>query len=451
MKPLPVIMLALATSLLQAAEPRPPNFLFILADDLGYGDLGCYGAPDIKTPNIDKLAKSGVRFTDFYANGPLCTPTRCALMTGRYPQCIGAGLETTIPPGEKSFGLPPEEKTIANVLRDFGYATSMAGVWHLGYGAAFGPNVHGFESFFGLHSGNHDHFTHRENNGSKDLWQDTQPVVLEGYSPALVAKRAVEFLSATNDKPFFLYVAFNAPHFPLQGPDDGDRQITLREWATGNRTTYVKMVEALDGYVGWLLGTLYREHLSTNTLVVFTSDNGGDRYSRNAPLAKGKGTLYEGGIRVPCIARWTGRIPGDKVTAQVGITMDWSATILKLAGATPPKHRPFDGIDLMPVLTGKIKPQKRTLFWRRVTPRFVTMQRAVRDGDWKLIDEPNGRQALFNLASDIGETNNLATQSSEQVARLRKLLDWWETDVTPPLYPMNVKAVLPESSGGDSP
>lgn len=445
------ILLLCFKSLLFAAESRPPNFLFMLADDLGYGDLGCYGAPDIQTPNIDKLAKSGVRFTDFYANGPLCTPTRCALMTGRYPQCIGAGLETTISPGEKSYGLPPEEKTIANVLRDSGYATAMVGVWHLGYGESFGPNAHGFESFFGLRSGNHDKFTHRENNGSKDLWQDTEPVVLEGYSPALLAKRAVEFLSRTNDKPFFLYVAFNAPHFPLQGPNDRNRPITLRDWATGNRETYVKMVEALDGYVGQILGALYRQHLSTNTLVVFTSDNGGDRYSRNAPLAKGKGTLYEGGIRVPCIARWTGRFAGDKVTPQVGSTMDWSATMLKLAGAQAPKLRPFDGMDLMPVLTGKIKPQKRTLYWRRVTPRFVTTQRAVRDGDWKLIDDPKGGQVLFNLAKDIGEKNDLAAENGEQVTRLKRLLDWWETDVTPPLYPLNVKAAATEETSGEKP
>lgn len=444
-----LILLGLLASLAHGAEKLRPNIIFILADDLGYGDLGCYGAPDIKTPNLDKFAMNGMRFTDFYANGPLCTPTRCALMTGRYPQCIGAGLETTIPAGDKTAGLPPEEKTIANVLREAGYATAMAGVWHLGYGEAFGPNVHGFDSFFGLRSGNHDKFTHRENNGSKDFWENTQPVVVEGYSPALLARRAVEFLSQTNDQPFFLYVAFNLPHFPFQAPDDAGRQITLRDWAQGSRATYIKMVEALDGYVGQILGALYRRRISTNTLVVFTGDNGGDRYSRNTPLAKGKGTLNEGGIRVPCIARWTGKVPANKVTSQVAITMDWAATIVKLAEAQPPKLRPFDGMDLMPVLTGKLKAQKRTLYWRRVTPNFRTTHRAVRDGDWKFMDEPNGRQWLFNLAKDIGEATNLVEQEPEQVARLKKLLDWWETDVTPPLYPVTgvPRATLQSSDG----
>lgn len=435
----PILVLLLA-SLARGAEPLRPNILFIMADDLGYGDLGCYGATDIKTPNLDKLARSGMRFTDFYANGPICTPTRAALMTGRYPQCIG-GLETSIATGDKSLGLPAEEKTIANVLRESGYATTLVGVWHLGYTEPFGPNVHGFANFYGLRGGEHDHFTHRENNGEPDFWENNEPVVLEGYSPALLTQRALTFLNTTNDTPFFLYVAFNLPHFPFQGPNDGNKQITLKDWAKGSRETYVKMVEALDGYVGQLLGTLYRRNLSTNTLVVFTSDNGGDRYSRNEPLSKGKGTLSEGGIRVPCIARWTGRIPGDKVSDQVGITMDWAATIVKLAGAQPPKHRPFDGVDLMPVLTGKQKPQKRTLFWRRVTPRGVTSNRAVRDGNWKFVDQANGRQFLYDLAKDVGEETDLASQSPEQVARLKKLLDWWEADVSPPLYPVKGKPV----------
>ena len=417
-----------------AAAERRPNMLFILADDLGYGDLACYGAPDIKTPNLDRLAKEGVRFTDFYANGPLCTPTRCAFMTARYPQRIGS-LETAIPPGDKSIGLPKAEPTIANILLGKGYFTAMTGKWHLGYAEDCRPNIHGFVRFFGLLSGNHDHFTHRENNGQADLWFDHQPVAVEGYSPLLVTQRSIEFLDEAKGKPFFLYVAFNSPHFPLQGPEDASRPIAPKNWATGTRESYINMVEAMDDYVGQLLAALDERGLTTNTLVVFTSDNGGDRYGRNLPLAKGKGTLWEGGIRVPCIARWPGTLPAGVVSKQVGATFDWSATFVKLAGGKAPKHRPFDGLDLMPVLTGKQQVQKRTLFWRRVTPKYATTHRAVRDGDWKYIDEPNGREYLFNVTKDPSEATNLIAEQAELAAKMKQRIDFWEKDVSPPLYP----------------
>ncbi|MSU59292.1 MAG: twin-arginine translocation pathway signal protein [Pedosphaera sp.] len=421
-----------------AAEKPRPNILFILADDLGYGDLGCYGAPDIRTPNIDRLAREGVRLTDFYSNGPVCTPTRCGLMTGRYPQRIG-GLEWAIPPGAKHLGLPPQEKTIATLLRESGYATAMAGKWHLGYTEDRAPNAHGFERFFGLLSGNHDYFTHRENNGERDLFLDTKPVVLEGYSTHLITQHALEFLGGMKDKPFFLYVAFNAPHFPLQGPDDGDKQVTLKNWAQGTRETYVKMVEAMDAGVGEILAALDQRGLAKNTLVVFASDNGGDRFARNLPLAHGKGTLGEGGIRVPCLARWPGKIPAGKVSHQVGITMDWSATILKLAGAQPPKDRPLDGKDLLPILAGERWGVKRTLFWRRVGPNWVETHRAVRDGNWKLIEDANGKQSLYDLAKDITEANNLAEKEKSKAARMKKLLDQWEGQIHPPLYQVSRK------------
>ena len=422
-----------------AANTPRPNFLFILADDLGYGDLGCYGASDIKTPNLDRLAQQGVRLTDFYANGPVCTPTRCGLMTGRYQQRIG-GLEWAIPPGAKHLGLPPTEKTIAQMLRETGYATAMSGKWHLGYTEDRAPNHHGFEHFFGLLSGNHDYFTHRENNGQADLWLDTKLVVMPGYSTFLIRDHALRFLDAVKDKPFFLYVAFNAPHFPLQGPDDAERQVTLKDWAQGTRATYAKMVEAMDASVGEILAALDQNGLATNTLVVFASDNGGDRFSRNQPLSHGKGTLGEGGIRVPCIARWPGKIPAGQVSNQVGIMMDWSATMLHLAGAKPPKNRALDGKDVLPILTGDKRSVKRTLFWRRVGPNGVETHRAVRDGNWKYVDTPGGKQELYNLASDLGEKSNLADEQKTKVARLKRLLDRWEGQVDPPLYKVSLKA-----------
>lgn len=416
-----------------ALPAAPPNFLFILADDLGYGDLSCYGAHDLHTPHLDQLAREGVRLTDFYANGPVCTPTRAALLTGRYQQRLG--LEWALPPEQAHLGLPPDEPTLARRLRQRGYRTALAGKWHLGYTPERAPNAHGFERFFGLLGGNHDYFTHRNRNGQPDLWRDTQPVQMEGYSTHLITRHAIEFLEAMRERPFFLYVAYNAPHWPIQGPDDASRQITFKNWTAGTRETYVKMVEALDTGAGQILAALHRLGLETNTLVVFTSDNGGDRYSNNRPLSQGKGTLGEGGLRVPCIARWPGKIPAGTVSAQVGITMDWTATMLRLAGVRPPRERPLDGRDLLPVLSGERRPFQRTLFWRRVGPNGVQTHRAVRDEDWKLIESRDGTVRLYDLPRDIAETDDLAATQPTRVARLRKLLDRWEAEVGPPPKP----------------
>lgn len=427
------LLLCAALATLPAAPADRPNIVFIMADDLGYGDLGCYGCPDIKTPALDRLAKEGTRFTDFYANGPVCTPTRCGLMTGRYQQRIG-GLEWAIYPGVKRLGLPPREKTVARMLKDSGYRTALSGKWHLGYTEDRAPNAHGFERFFGLLSGNHDYFTHKERNGELDLYFDTKPVEMKGYSTDLITDHALKFLDEIKDKPFFLYVAYNAPHFPHQGPEDASVEITEKTWNGGKRETYVKMVERMDAGIGKLLEALKKHGLDDKTLVVFESDNGGWQLSRNAPLNKEKGQLWEGGIRVPCIARFPGKIPAGKDTGQVGITMDWTATIARLAGVEPPKERIFDGIDLLPILTGKQEPQPRTLFWRRVDQTATQTHRAVRDGSWKYIDTPKGEQFLYDLARDIGEKENLVEKMAERAADLKKRLDAWEKEISPPLY-----------------
>ena len=415
-------------------QGQKPNVVFILADDLGYADVGCYGATDIRTPNIDRLRAQGVKFTDFYANGPVCTPTRCGLMTGRYQQRIG-GLEYAINSGMKGLGLPGNEKTIANYLRDGGYATAMSGKWHLGTEKQNRPTQHGFERFFGLLSGNHDYFTHRENNGAPDLWMGNRPVQIEGYSTDLITRYALQFMQEMKDQPFFLYVAYNAPHFPYEGPNDKGTTFERKEWPIkGSRKIYIQMVEEMDKGIGEILQALDRDGLAQNTLVIFASDNGGITYSHNGPLAKRKGDVWEGGIRVPCIARLPGVIQPGSESKQVGITMDWTATIAAMAGVSAPKDKPFDGIDLLPILSGKSPQTPRTLFWRRVEPKDPRIHVAVRDGNWKyIVDKENGEQFLFDLGNDISEKSNLAMENPEKCSALKMKIAEWEKQMKPPI------------------
>ena len=438
--PLVIVGLFAAGNCLKAAaqSERRPNVIFLLADDLGYGDLGCYGCADIKTPHLDRLAADGVRMTDFYANASVCTPTRYALLTGRYQQ--RGGLEYAIYYGQMGVGLPRSGKTIANMLQEAGYATAISGKWHLGYDAGRTPNQQGFDHFFGLLGGNHHYFKHMDRKGVPDLFRDMQAVEMEGYSTDLITDYAIKFLRMTKDRPFFLYVPYNAPHFPFQGPEDAGKKVEPKKksWQIGSRATYVKMVQSMDAGIGRILSELDQRGLREKTLVVFSSDNGGDVHSRNAPFAKGKGTLWEGGIRVPSIARWPGVLPAGAVSHQVAITVDWSATILSLAGAKPPQQHTLDGIDLLPILSGKKPNVHRTLFWRRVQDpvrKGVDPHRAVRDGKWKYIDKPDGTQYLHDLSADVGETKNLASQQPDRAAMLKKLLDTWESGLENTVQP----------------
>ena len=254
-------------------QTKRPNIVLFLTDDLGYADLGCFGAKDIRTPNIDRLAARGVRFTQAYSNGPVCTPTRAALMTGRYQQRLG--LEWAIPPGKRGVGLLPEHATIARRLRDAGYRTAIYGKWHLGYEPEFGPNHHGFEDFFGILSGNVDHYSHKENNGDADLYENLQPVRRQGYLTELIAERAEKFVDRYHGETFFLYVPFNAVHWPFQAPGRPADIRTKETWQDGTRADYVRMVESVDQAVGRVLAALDRHNLTRDTLVVFTNDNGG--------------------------------------------------------------------------------------------------------------------------------------------------------------------------------
>ncbi len=422
-----LLLLAFPAVAIRAADkPERPNVIVIMTDDMGYGDLGCYGSRDIKTPHLDRLAATGVRLTNFYSNGPVCTPTRAALMTGRWQQRVG--LEWAIYPGQKEPGLPVGETALPKMLKDAGYATAMCGKWHLGYKPEFGPNAHGFDEFFGLLSGNVDHYSHREVNDELDWYENTTPVEVEGYSTDLITDRAVDFLRRRREsaKPFFLYVAYNAVHWPFQPPGKpGD--IRKREtWHAGTRQDYAAMTEAIDAGVGKILAAVEERGATEKTLVIFTNDNGGERLSDMGPLFHHKATLWEGGIRVPCLVRYPGVLPAGKVSEQSAITMDLTATVLAACGVSPPPGRHQDGIDLFPLLTGRAPPLVRTFCWRIQRPE--RNQRAVRHGDFKLVRD-SGYDQLFDLSTDIGERHDLSYQHSEKAAELRGLLEEWETEM----------------------
>lgn len=419
--------------------PQRPNFVFVLADDMGSADLSCYGCPDIRTPNIDSLARRGVRFTRAYANAPECSPTRTALMTGRYQQRVG-GLECAIGVGnvgrydeaewlasKGQLGLPATETSIARLLKNAGYDTACIGKWHLGYGAKFSANAHGFDEYFGILGGNADYVTHTEEDGTNVLSHNGKPVTREGYLTDLIADHAIGWLKKRPaPKPFFLYVPFNAPHTPLQAPGDGPVADKSR-WNEGTRETYVKMVEHMDRRIGDLFAQLKSMEQFANTMVVFMSDNGGYNRSRNTPLKAGKSTCWEGGIRVPCLAAWPGKIPEGKTTDQVALTMDITATMAAAAGTKPPKQ--FDGIDILPQMTGEAKPVKRTLFWSY--KRAQTRRWAAREGDWKYVID-NGQEALHDLASDEGEQRDLLGSEPARARRFRDLLAAWKRETAAP-------------------
>ena len=418
----------LAESSAAVSPAEKPNILFILADDLGYGDLGCYGCPDIKTPHLDRLAVEGVKFTDFYANGAVCSPTRAAFLTGRYQQRLG--LDDALYYQEMGRGLPENGQTIADALGAAGYATGISGKWHVGYDRQRQPRQQGFDHFFGFLGGNHHYFAHMDRIGVPDLWLDNDAIEREGYTTDLLTEDALTFIEAHHESPFFLYLSHAAPHFPWQGPDDRDKVVKPKHksWQQGDRETYIAMVERMDSGIGKVLAKLDELELRGKTLVVFTSDNGGHTYSRNAPLRGAKATIWDGGTRVPCIARWPGVLPPGKVTSQIGITMDWTATFRSLGGtATDPTGA--DGIDLLPIITGEESARERTLFWRRKkgpVRKKVEEGRAVRCGRWKLVEQATGECYLFDLDSDIGESCNLLDQQREIANKLHTDLDAWE-------------------------
>ncbi|HBY62589.1 MAG TPA: twin-arginine translocation pathway signal protein, partial [Solibacterales bacterium] len=368
-------------------------------------------------------ARSGVRFTRAYANAPVCSPTRAALMTGRYPHRLG--IEYVFRPATPGKGLLPSETTVARLLRDAGYRTALSGKWHLGAEDEFSPLKHGFEEFFGFRGSDHDYYSHRTLEGKPDLYENDRLVERTGYSTDLFGAWAADYIrrQRKGGPPFFLYAAFNAPHWPFQPPGKPEDVRTPETWMAGTRGDYVRMVERLDENVGRLLGALRESGLEENALVIFTNDNGGDRLSDNGGAFHHKFTVWEGGIRVPLLMRWPGVIERRGDCGQVAITMDLTATALRAAGAAPRADRPLDGMDLTGAASGRDRDVERTIFWRH-----RNQMRAARRGDWKLVRD-SGYDLLFDLARDPGERRDLAFEQPQKVEELRGLLEAWEKEM----------------------
>jgi arylsulfatase A-like enzyme len=433
-------VLSLSVALCVAASCRrpagPPSVVLLLADDLGWGDLSMHGAPDLRTPNIDRLAAEGATFSDAYAASPVCSPSRVALLTGLYPQRFGAAFEDYL--GVGSPGLDPAwHRTLAMYLAEAGYRTAIFGKWNVAGErepdrSRFVPSAHGFDHWLGSHR-NHDYYTHRRYfSGEHDLYEDGELVEIEGYTPDILAKRAVRFVEdrGRDGRSFFLYLAWLLPHYPLQAP--GDPSIR----SPGHRPTYVKMVEHLDLLVGRVLEALRDAGLDSRTLVIFSSDNGGHGTARNHPYRGGKQELDEGGIRVPLILRWPGVVPPGASVVQPAITMDLTATILSVAGIEPGVA--LDGIDLLPIVTGAEPARPRALYWRRRTVGeerggIEVHSRAVRDGHWKLHARGEATE-LYDLRADPFERRDRAGEEPARVASLLAKLEAWEEAVsaTPP-------------------
>jgi arylsulfatase A-like enzyme len=402
-----------------------PNFIFILADDLGYGDLGCYGGRSQCSPNLDRMASQGLRFTDGYANSPVCSPTRFALATGRWQYRLrGAADEpiaSRIGRGRPDLGLPPSHPTLPSLLRDAGYATALIGKWHLGFPPYFGPLKSGYQEFFGPMSGGVDYFRHCDSAGTHDLYEGEEEVHRSGYMTDLLSDRAVHFVQRHKGTPFLLSLHYTAPHWPWETRDDAEESKRISNIAHldgGSVRTYLAMIRQMDEGIGRVLAALDGNGDAGNTFVVFTSDNGGERFSDNWPLIGGKMDLLEGGIRVPYIARWPARVPQGKSTAQLAITMDWTATFLNAAGVAPHPDYPLDGIDL---LTNE---KSRNLYWRM---KFRE-QKAVRSGTWKYLSI-EGNEFLYDLARDPRERANMKQREPGVFEKLKLDYATWEQGI----------------------
>ncbi|MBI2827006.1 MAG: sulfatase [Planctomycetia bacterium] len=418
-----------------AADTPRPNVVVIVADDLGYADVGFHGCKDIPTPNLDALAKGGTRCTNGYVSCPVCSPTRAGLLTGRYQQRFGHEFNPgNAQQADPEFGLPLSETTLADRLNKIGYATGMVGKWHLGYQPKFHPLKRGFDEFYGFYAGAHPYVNLRAD-AEAPIVRGTKPVDEEAYLTDAFAREAAAFIDRHREQPFFLYLTFNAVHAPLQATDK--YLARFPNIADERRRKYAAMLSAMDDGVGQVIGKLTDAKLADNTLVFFVSDNGGPpqgNSSRNDPLHGAKGGVYEGGIRVPYVVRWPGHIPAGVTYDRPVFTLDILPTALAAAGvdaqqAATSAGRPLDGVNLLPYLEGKDRqPPHEALFWR------FGQAHAVRKGNLKLLRMPGGGDELYDLAADISESKDLAKDRPEAVADLQKTYDAWNAQLAEPRW-----------------
>jgi arylsulfatase A-like enzyme len=429
-------ILALLISACQKQVEEPPNIIFIMVDDLGYSDLSSYGNEKFSTPNIDQFIAEGLRFTNSYAAAPFCSPTRVALMTGKYPAKFKIGLREplTLSPSDLELGLSPDVPTLTSLLKDQNYSTALFGKWHLGQTEQFLPSKHGVDQFFGIMCGAADHHDHKPFDRRRDLlfkrdlpnlFENDVPVEKEGYLNDLITDYSVGYINQKHESPFFLSVQFTAPHWPWQKPDDVPVD-SISYSQSGSEEAYRSMVVNLDRNFGRIMDALAKKNLE-NTLVIFTNDNGGAKFANQGPLKGLKGSLYEGGIRVPAAVRWLGKIEEGSSTDQVIVTMDWTRTLLQLAGSPYAKNADLDGLDLSPVFSDPTKETDRSVFWRITNRR---QEIAVRAGDFKYVRNGEG-EFLFNLKEDIGEQNDLKERSPDVVNKLKQQLVAFESQILP--------------------
>lgn len=412
---------------------KKPNFIFILADDLGYADLGCTGARNNKnkwvdvSPNLDRMADQGIRYTRGYSNSAVCSPTRFALITGRWQYRLRGAAEEPLANarGDKILGLPQSHPTLPSLLKQAGYNTALIGKWHLGYPPHFGPRMSGYGEYFGFHSGGADYFAHTDPKGTKDLWENETPVEVDGYLTDLLSQKAADFIDKqTEERPFLLSLHYSAPHWPWLTRDDAKE--SERTWNDGahldggSLEIYQKMIHHMDEGIGWVFDALDRKGLSDNTLVVFTSDNGGERFSNNWPFKGEKMDLLEGGIRVPLIAKWPNHIPGGQVSDCPSMSMDWMATMLAAAGVPADPEFPLDGVDLRPGFTDLKWLRSGDLCWRMKHRN----QKALVRGDWKYLSV-DGAEYLFNISNDPRERADLKKRSPELFLKLKNAWQEW--------------------------
>jgi arylsulfatase A-like enzyme len=419
--------MALSMTIAQAADATKPNILLIVADDLGWGELGFQGNKSIPTPQLDSLASNGVRFTSGYVSGPYCSPTRAGLLTGRYQHRFGHEFNPGRQEGAEKIGLSLQEKTIADRLKAAGYATGIFGKWHLGNAPEFHPLKRGFDEYYGFLGGAHSYLNVGQ--GANAILRGTEPVETIDHTTEAFARESAKFIEKNKDKPWFVYLPFNAVHGPLEAPEKYLQKYA--EIEDPKRRAYAAMTHALDDAVGVVLAKLRELKLEESTLIVFFSDNGGPtavNTSSNAPMRGFKATVWEGGVRVPFVVQWKEHLPAGKTYDHPVIQLDVQPTVLAAAGVTSKPEDKFDGVNLIPFLSGNNNAAPHeALFWR------FGPQRAVRQGDWKLVEAADGVQ-LFNLKDDLPETTDVAAKNPEKLKELEAAYVAWNRDNVEPKW-----------------